>query len=146
MSGHTAIHPPSLPCYFVTKVKQINSQSYLICVSNFAGSSYLTVRSSVYIISIWDPCIFNLYNLCQTGYNYIRQKPHQRALLFNEQITRIDSFFYSLLLGQFQLKLFNCGKDRQNFALHVNLYPCERFRQNQLVSSNDKTHTQDKLR
>ena len=39
---------------------------------------------------------------------------------------------YSLLLGQFQLKLFYCGKGRQNFASNVTLYPCERSRQNHL--------------
>ena len=38
------------PCDFVTKVKQINSQSDLISMSSFAGSCYLIVRSSVYII------------------------------------------------------------------------------------------------
>ena len=43
---------------FETKVKQTNSQSDLISMSNFAGPSYLTIRSSVYIILIWDPCIF----------------------------------------------------------------------------------------
>ena len=38
-----------LPGDFVTKVKQINSQSDLILMSSFAGPSYLTIRSSVYI-------------------------------------------------------------------------------------------------
>ena len=42
------------------------------------------------------------------------------------------SFCYSLLLGQFQLKLFYCRKGRQNFASNVTLYPCERSRQNHL--------------
>ena len=41
-----------MPGDFVTKVKQINSQSDLISMSNFAGPSYLTIRSSVYIILI----------------------------------------------------------------------------------------------
>ena len=34
----------------ITKVKQINSQSDLISMSNFAGLSHLTIRFSVYII------------------------------------------------------------------------------------------------
>ena len=42
-------------------------------------------------------------------------------------------FCYSLLLGQFQLKLFYCGKGGQNFASNVTLYPCERSRQNHQV-------------
>ena len=56
-------------------------------MSSFAGPSYLTVRSPLCVILIWDPCIFNLYNLCQTGSSYLRRKP-QCALRFNEQITR----------------------------------------------------------
>ena len=72
------------PGDFVTKVKQINNQSDLIWMTGFAGPSYLTIRSSVYMILIWDPCIFNLYNLCQTESNYIRQELQQYALNFNE--------------------------------------------------------------
>ena len=78
-------------CYlgdFVTLVKQINSESDLILMSTFAGPSYFTVRSSVFIILIWDPCVFNLYNLCQTGSNYVRRRLHQCAFHFNLQITR----------------------------------------------------------
>ena len=37
-----------------------------------------------------------------------------------------------LLLGQFQLKLFNSGKGRQNCASNVTSYPCERSQQNHL--------------
>ena len=113
-------------------MKQINNQSDLISMSGFAGLSYLTTWSSVCIILIWDLCICNLHNLCQTGYRYRRRKPHQqRELNFNEQ--EYTSFSYSLLLsGQFQLKLFYCGKGRQNFASNVTLYPCERSRQNHL--------------
>ena len=55
------------PGDFITKVKQVNSQSDLISMSSFAGPFYLTVRSSVCIILIWDPCICNLYDPCQTG-------------------------------------------------------------------------------
>ena len=40
------------PGDFVTKVKQINSQSDLIWMTSFAGTSYLTIRSSVDIILI----------------------------------------------------------------------------------------------
>ena len=46
-------------------------------------------------------------------------------------------FCNSLLLGQFQLKLFYCGKGRQNFVSNVTLYPCERSRQNHLENSVD---------
>ena len=113
----------------MTNVKQINSQSVLTSMSSFAGPS--TVRSSLYIILIRDPCIFNLYNLCQTGSSYLRRKPHQYALRFNEQRTRTH-FCYSPLLGQFQLQLFYCGKGRQNFVSNVTLYPCERSLQNHL--------------
>ena len=77
------------PGDFVTNVKQINSQSDLTSISSFAGPSYFTVRSSLYTILIWDPCIFNLYNVYHTGSSlYLRRKPHQCALRFNEQITR----------------------------------------------------------
>ena len=76
------------PGDFLTKVKQVNSQSDLISMSSFAGPSYLTIRSCICIILIWDPCIFNLYNLCQTGFNYTLQEPHQCALNFTEQITQ----------------------------------------------------------
>ena len=38
------------PGDLVTKVKQINGQSDLIWMTSFAGSSHLTIRSSVYII------------------------------------------------------------------------------------------------
>ena len=100
-------------------------------MSSSAGPSHLTIRSSVYIIFIWDPCVFNYYSLFQTESNYIRREPQQYALHFNEQIIRTP-FRYSLLLGQFQLKLLYSGKGRQNFAPNVTLYPCERLRQNHL--------------
>ena len=106
------------PGGFATKVKQINSQSNLICMSSFAGPGYLTIRSSVYIVLIWDPYIFNLYNLWQTWYRcnyYMRRKPDQYALYFSEQITRTHFFSYSLLLGQYQLKLFYCRKAAKTF-------------------------------
>ena len=77
--------------HFDTKVKQINSQSDLISMSSFTGPSYLTIKSSVCIIFNLRFCIFNLYNLCQIGSNYICRKP-QLALHFNEQMTRTRNF------------------------------------------------------
>ena len=41
-----------VPGDFITKVKQVNSQSDLISMSIFAGPPYLTIRSSVCIILI----------------------------------------------------------------------------------------------
>ena len=55
------------PGDFVTKVKQINSQYDLIWMSSFAGPSYIIIRSSVYIILIWDPHISYLYHLRPTN-------------------------------------------------------------------------------
>ena len=43
------------------------------------------------------------------------------------------SIYHSLLSGQLQLKLFDSGKGRQNFASNVTLYRCERSRRNHLV-------------
>ena len=63
--------------------KSTSNQIWLPCQ---VGSSYLTVRSPLYIILIWDPCIFNLYNLFQTVSSYLRRKPHQCVLRFSEQI------------------------------------------------------------
>ena len=74
------------PGDFVTNVKQINSQSDLTWMSSFACPSYVTVRSSLYIILIWDTCIFNIYNLCQTGSSYVPSS--ETSPLCNEQIIR----------------------------------------------------------
>ena len=63
-------------------------------MSSFAVQSSLTIRSSVYIILIWDPYIFDLYNLWQTWCNYMRRKTNQYALHFNEQITRRHFFLF----------------------------------------------------
>ena len=88
---------------------------------------------------IWDPCICNLYNLCQAGSNYTLQL--HASNLTNVHLISLNkqqdhtSFCYSLLLGQCQLKLFYCRKGRQNFASNVTLYPCERSRQNHLELS-----------
>ena len=54
--------PNEVPGDFVTNVQHIKSQSDLISKSSFAGPSYLTIRSFVYIILIWNPCILKLYN------------------------------------------------------------------------------------
>ena len=48
----TAVIHKKYPADFFPKVKQINSQSDLISMASFAGPSYLTIRSSVYIILI----------------------------------------------------------------------------------------------
>ena len=77
----------SKPSDFVTNMTQINNQSDLISMSSIAGPSYLTIRSSVYMILISDPCIFNLSNLFQTGFSDICRKPHQCSLHFNEHMT-----------------------------------------------------------
>ena len=47
------------PGDFVTKVKQINSQAGLISMSSFAGPSYLTIRSSVFVF--WHLLSTSLY-------------------------------------------------------------------------------------
>ena len=41
-------------------MKPINSQSDSISMLTFAGLSYLTIRSSVYINLIWNPYIMGL--------------------------------------------------------------------------------------
>ena len=88
--GHWNAKFESLNCPgdFVTKVKQINNQSDLISMSNFAGPSYIIIKSSVCIILIWNPFIFILHSLCQTLSNPTRRKSHQCALHFNKQIIR----------------------------------------------------------
>ena len=79
-----------IPGDFVTKVKQINSQSDLISMSSFAGPVLPHNQSSVYIILIRHPCMFNLYNVHQTRSYCILGKLHQCALHFNEEITRTN--------------------------------------------------------
>ena len=78
------------PGDFVTNVKKINSQSDLTLMSSFAGPSYLTVRSSYYVILNSDR-IFSLYNPCLTGSSYLHWKPHQCAPRFKEQIKQMLS-------------------------------------------------------
>ena len=82
--GRSTVSCSRHPADFITNMTQINSQSELISMSSLASPSYLTIRSSVYMILIWDPWIFNLYNLWQTGSSYIGLKPHQCVLHFNE--------------------------------------------------------------
>ena len=108
-----------IPDDFVTNVKQISSQSDLTSMSSFAGPSYLTVRSSLCIILIRDPCIFNLYNLCQTGSSYLRRKPHQRTLRFNEQITRTHFLLLQLSIIPAQVIVERAAK-----TLHQNSASC----------------------
>ena len=87
------------PGNFVMNVKQINSQSNLTSMTSFAGPSYLTIRSYVYIILTWDSCLPNLIVY------YILAKLHQCALHFNESITRTNLLqLQPSLLGQSQLK------------------------------------------
>ena len=115
---------------FITKVKQTNSQSDLISMLSFAGPSYLTVRSSVCIILIWDPCVCNLNNLCQTESSCIRRKLHQQcALNFNEQIVRA---YFLLLQPSIRPVPTQVILLCQNIASNVTLYPCESSRQNHL--------------
>ena len=84
------------------------------------------------MILIGEPCIFNLCDLCQTGSSYIRQE----SVHFISMNKQALYFFYdNLLSGQFQLKLFCCGKGRQNFASNVTLYPCECSHQNYLATN-----------
>ena len=52
LGKESLLSPSPKPGDFITKVKQINSRSDLIWVTSFAGPSYLTTRSSVYIILI----------------------------------------------------------------------------------------------
>ena len=75
------------PGDFVKKVKQINSQSDSILMSSFA---YLTIRSSVCVSLIRDPCIFNLYDVYWTWSCCVLEKLHQCALHFNDEITRTN--------------------------------------------------------
>ena len=85
----------------------LSSHNQILCLCHF----------NCIISAKLDPITYigNLTNLHLTSMN--KQQEH-------------SSFCYSLLLGQFQLKLFYCGKGRQNFASNATLYPCEHSRQN----------------
>ena len=66
---------------------QISSGCPVLLAHLTSQSDPLSTSTSLYII-ISDPCIFSLYSLFQTESNYIRRKPQQYALHFNEQIIR----------------------------------------------------------
>ena len=70
---------PNKPSDFATKVKEIKSQADLIWMSSFAGLSYLTIRSSVYIILMLDPYILNLL---QSLTNSVHLHTSQTSLLW----------------------------------------------------------------
>ena len=117
-----------LPGDVVTKVKQMNSQSDLICRPIIPHNQILCLHHfnlrSLYFQSLQS--LPNWIPLHTSGISRICT----RFQLINNKNT---FFCYSLLLGQFQLKLFYCGKGRQNFASNVTLYPCQRSRQNHLT-------------
>ena len=125
----------TLPGDFITKVKQVNSQSDLISMSSFAGPSYLTIRSFVCIILIWDPCICNLCNLCQTGSNFTLQKPHQCALNFTGQMTRAHFLLLQPSIRTFPAQIILLWKGPPKLCIESHLVPLERSRQNHLVTS-----------
>ena len=136
---------------FVTKVKQINSQSDLIWMTSSAGPSYLAIRSNL-DDEFCQPVLhrnqilclhhFNLRSLyfqsLQSLPNWIQLHTSRTSATCTplQWINNKNTFFcHSLLIGQFQLKLFYCGNGRQSFASNVTLYPCECSRQNHLESS-----------
>ena len=83
------------PGDFVTKVKQINSQSYLIWMRSFAGLSSLTIRSYLHH--------FNLRSL----YLYFAISAKLYLVVYVGKFTDVHFIFNEkLLLGQFQFKLF----------------------------------------
>ena len=116
-------------------VKQINSQSDLTSTSSFAVQSYLTVRSSLCIILTWDAgpsyltvrsslCIIltlSLYNLCQTGSSYLRRKPYQCPLRFNEQITTTHFLLLQPPIRPVPAEVILLWKGRQNFFEFMNI-------------------------
>ena len=114
-------------------MKQINSQSNLISKSSFASPSYLlTIRSYVYIILIRDPCIFNLYDLHQTGSSHICQKLHQCVLHFKERIPRTHFLLLQPSVRPIPAQSMLLWKGPTKLASNAILYPSERSRQNHL--------------
>ena len=89
---------------FVTKVKQINSQSDLISMSSFAGLSYLTIRSFVYIFYV-EILVFSIFTMSTKldPIAYFRNFTNVYFISMNKW-QELISFTYSLLLGQSQLK------------------------------------------
>ena len=116
-----------LPGDFITNMKQVNSQSDLISMSSFAGPSYPTLRSSFCIILIWDPCICNLYNLCQTWSNYTLQKPHQCAHSFTEQITRVHFLLLQLSIWLIPAQVILLWKGPPKLCIECHLVPLWAF-------------------
>ena len=57
------VHLTSFPGDFITKVKQINSQSDIISMSSFAGPSYLSTRSFLNLKSLYFQSLQCLPNL-----------------------------------------------------------------------------------
>ena len=96
-------------------------------MSNFAGPSYLTIRSSVYIILIWDPCIFNLYDLWKPESNFIRRKPHQYALHFSEQVIRTHFLLSQLSIRPVPAQVILLSKRLPKFCIECHLVPLWAF-------------------
>ena len=125
--------PPGIcPGDFIMKAKQINSQSDLILMSSFVSP----VLPCSQILCLHH---FNLRSLYLQSLrslpNWIQLHTSRTSAIYTpfQWTDNKSTFFcYSLLLGQFQLKLFYCGKGLQNFASNITLYPCERSRQNHL--------------
>ena len=94
-------------------------------MSSFAGLSHLTIRSSVCVILICDPCIFSLYITISAKLDAVTYVGNLTDVhffsLFSEQIIRAHSFCNSLLVRQFQSKLFYCGRAAK--TLH-RMLPC----------------------
>ena len=65
------------------------------------------------MILIGEPCIFNLYNLCQTGSSYIRQES-VHFISMNKQA--LNFFYDNLLLGQSSSSYF--AVERADKTLH----------------------------
>ena len=103
-------------------------------MSSFAGLPYLTIRSSVCIILIWilvfatstisaklDPVTY-VGNLTSSVLN------------FNEQITRAHFLLLQASIRPVPAKVSLLWKGPPKLCINVTLYPCERSRQNHLVS------------
>ena len=118
---------------FITKAKQINSQSF-----NFDVEFCRHVLPYNHILCLHH---FNLRFLylqsLQSLLNWIQftlQKPKQCALNFTEQMTRAHLLLLQPSIRSIPSQIIYCGKGRQNFASNVTLYPCERSRQNHLAA------------
>ena len=72
------------------------------------------------------------YHLCQAAFNYIHWETHQCALHSCERITRTYFLMLQPSIRPVPAQVILLWNGRQNFALNVTLYPCERSRQNHL--------------